>query len=679
MNNRKVSAPISRRDLLKIAAVGSLVASTAAQLHQPALGAPTKSPPRSHRRACSRIPGAKLNLNGWIGNYLSAVSEQWLKVAPFSNPAMLDMFRDRDREPKRELLPWSGEFAGKYLTSAVQVYRVTADSSLRQVISEFVVQLISLQAEDGYLGPWSKKDRLTGEAPNVRMSLSCCAGELCDQINSWRRTWDAWGHYHVMLGLLLWFEESGDAAALTCACKMGNLLCDKFERRVLADMNTEQPMLNTTEMNQAPIHSLCLLYTHTGNARYLRQATKIRDEFAATDDAGKPVAGDYLNGTLDGKEFHQLPKRRWESLHPIMGLAELYAITGDERSRQAFESIWWSIVKGDRHNNGGFSSGEQATGNPYDEGAIETCCTIAWLALSVEMLRLTGDSVVADELELSTLNSVTGLHSPNGRWVTYSTPMDGVRNASAHEIDFQVREGSPELSCCSCNGARGFGMISDWALMAADDMIIVNWYGPGSMSAPLRAGELTLTQETEYPRDNQVRLTIQLNEPQSFPLAVRIPYWSKNTQVQLNGKPVPKVTPGRYLRLERLWRSGDVIEISLDFSLQYWVGEREYDNKVSIYRGPILLTYDRRFNTVDPDQIPELDARGLTGRVIAFDQWLPPMLLMEFRAIDGRELRLCDFGSAGVGGSPYRSWLAVSSCAKTEFSKSNPRRSSLVA
>ena len=46
--------------------------------------------------------------------------------------------------------------------------------------------------------------------------------------------------------------------------------------------------------------------------------------------------------------------------------------------RKAFENLWWSICKLDRHNNGGFSSGEQAQGNPYHPGAIETCCTVAW-------------------------------------------------------------------------------------------------------------------------------------------------------------------------------------------------------------------------------------------------------------------------------------------------------------
>src|SRR5437867_3005849 len=151
----------------------------------------------------NRIPGTRFKIAGRVGDYLAGVTEQWLKVAPESNPAMLEMFRDRDRRPARDLVPWAGEFAGKYLVSAVQVWRVTGDPSLKNSIAQFVKQLLPLQAEDGYLGPWPKGSRLTGRAPNAGPK----GGE----------TWDAWGHYHIMLGLLLWHEDTRDAATLGCA------------------------------------------------------------------------------------------------------------------------------------------------------------------------------------------------------------------------------------------------------------------------------------------------------------------------------------------------------------------------------------------------------------------------------------------------------------------------------
>jgi DUF1680 family protein len=626
--------------------------------------------------ACTRIAGTRFTLGGWVGGYLDAVSEQWLKVAPFSNPAILEALRDRDREPKRELLPWSGEFAGKYLISAVSVYRVTADPELRQLLAEFVRRLIALQAEDGYLGPWPPGSHLTREAPNVDFHFPKVEGYSF--WSDFRKTWDAQGHYYAMHGLLLWFGETGDESVLAAARKIGDLLVSLFEHVPMLDLEDEPLAWNENENDQALLHSLCILFRHTGDERHLRLAEKIRSEFTTVGVNGKAVAGNYVDGPLSGKEFFELPKPRWESLYPVMGLAELYATTGDEDARRAFELIWWSIVKTDRHNNGGFSSLEAAVGNPYDRRAIETCSTVAWIATSVEMLRLTRDSIVADEIEFSTLNSVTGLHSPNGRWVTYSTPMDGVRRASSEDLYWQGREGSPELNCCSLHGARGFGAISDWALMATDDGAILNWYGPGSITAPWRGGELTVTQETDYPRGNQVRLSIRVDEPQSLVLRLRIPYWSADTEVRVNGEAVPHVESGRYLALDRVWSPGDRIDIAFDFTLQYWVGERECDGKVSIYRGPILLTYDRRFNTVDPDDVPALDARGLTGELVEFDDWFSPMLLMEFTAADGRALRLCDFGSAGVGGSPYRSWLDVDSCTATEFSRESPRRSAAV-
>ena len=609
------------------------------------------------RPKCTRIPQTAYIFSGHLADYLTGVTEQWLKAAPLANPAMLEIFRDRDRQPLRDMVPWAGEFAGKYLTSAVQILRLTQDATLKTFIRNFVNQLVQLQDTDGYLGPWPEESRLTGEAPNVG--------------GKGGNTWDAWGHYHAMLGLMLWHEESGDRKALGSAVKIADLICQKFLG------NTHNRLVDTgsTEMNLAVIHTLCLLYQKTKTERYLVMAFEIVDQFAAEGPDG-PLAGDYLRSGLVGWEFYETPKPRWESLHPIMGMAELYWITGDNRYRTAFEQIWWSIVKLDRHNNGGFSSGEKAQGNPYHQGAIETCCTIAWIAASVEMLRLTENSVVADEIELSTLNSVTGMHSHTGRWVTYNTPMDGVRRASAHDIVFQAREGSPELNCCSVNGPRGLGMVSDWALMRCRGGLVLNWYGLSTMKVRLSSGiTVELTQKTEYPRTGKITLNVSPSRPAQFALKLRIPYWSAKTSAKLNGERVKSVSPATYLVLDREWKVGDKVELELDMSLHYWVGEKECEGKASIYRGPILMTYDRRLNTMDPDEIPVLNATAMKGRLISNKDSLPTVVRMEYTAPDGRKLQLCDFGSAGEGGSPYHSWLRVEQIEKTYFALDNPLRS----
>lgn len=603
---------------------------------------------------CKRPAKTSYALDGIIADYLRVVTEQWLLVAPEANPAMLDIFADRDRKPQRNMVPWAGEFAGKYLTSAVQVLRLTGDRRLKKYIGEFVAQLTCLQDEDGYLGPWPKDCRLTGTAPNVYGKKGS--------------TWDAWGHYHLMLGLLLWHEDSGDAKALSCAEGMADLFCKKFlgkKRLRLVDTGS-------TEMNLAVVHVLCLLYKKGKEQRYLALARQLVDEFAALGKDGQPLAGDYLNQALNGVEFYQTPKPRWESLHPIMALAELYWIVGDERYRRAVEQIWWSIARLDRHNNGGFSSGEKAQGNPYHQGAIETCCTIAWMALSVEMLKMTGDALVADELELSLVNSGLGLISQSGRWVTYDTPMDGVRKASAHDIVFQARAGSAELNCCSVNGPRGLALLGDWALMRDGAGLLLNWYGSGIVETELKRGlKVKLAQKTDYPRSGHIELRIDPGRASEFALKLRIPHWSKRTRVFLNGTAIKGVVAGSYLEIVRRWRRGDRIGLELDMSTHYWQGEKECRGKVSLYRGPVLLTYDRRFNAVDPHEIPVLDLEGLRLRTVEQEgAWVA----VDCRGPAGERLRLCDFASAGEGGAPYLSWLKAKNGQKTIFSRQTPLR-----
>lgn len=163
----------------------------------------------------------------------------------------------------------------------------------------------------------------------------------------------------------------------------------------------------------------------------------------------------------------------------------------------------------------------------------------------------------------------------------------------------------------------------------------------------------------------------------------------------MNGKPIAGILPGSYLALRRKWASDDRIEVELDMRLHVWAGDQECRRLASIYRGPILLAYDHRYNLENAPhtfvrgghhfdgrdcqmQIPELDADRLECTAVDWKDWLPPHLLLEFTAADGRPVRLCDFGSAGEAGTPYASWLPLTGVPSAEFSRANPLRSAQI-
>src|SRR5205809_584161 len=105
-----------------------------------------------------------MQVRGPLGERAEANVRQWLLIADTANPAMLQIFRDRDRKPPRDLVPWAGEFAGKYLISAVQAMRLDAtDLSLRKHTNVFVTHLIATQAESGYLGPFPTAEGMMGK------------------------------------------------------------------------------------------------------------------------------------------------------------------------------------------------------------------------------------------------------------------------------------------------------------------------------------------------------------------------------------------------------------------------------------------------------------------------------------------------------------------------------------
>lgn len=212
----------------------------------------------------------------------------------------------------------------------------------------------------------------------------------------------------------------------------------------------------------------------------------------------------------------------------------------------------------------------------------------------------------------------------------------------------QAPSAGPDLNCCSVNAYRPLGMISEWALKHSGDGTVLNFYRPGKMTMLLPSNnQMTIAEDLEYPVEGVVKLALTLKKPETFTLKLRIPFWSATTVIKINEKAISEKTePGSYLSVKRLWKSGDQIELTLDFKLRFWYDDEVYKGKVSVFRGSILLTYDARFNKFDLIQIPVLEVESLVFERQKFSGSIEPGIYGVLKDKKEAIITVCDFSSA---------------------------------
>lgn len=190
--------------------------------------------------------------------------------------------------------------------------------------------------------------------------------------------------------------------------------------------------------------------------------------------------------------------------------------------------------------------------------------------------------------------------------------------------------------------------------------LYVNYYGPGTIEVNVGAtSKWTFRQQTQYPADGTIRIEVEPDKPQKVALYLRIPAWSKNSRVSVNGTPVSNVKPSTYLRLERVWQKNDHIDLNLDMGLRLLRGDEYVKHNASLYRGPLLLAFDQKNNRVEPDDMPTLNFGKLQLTPVKARHRFQPLALFKTTAADGTEVTLVDYATAGAHGTWYRSWLPI--------------------
>lgn len=539
-------------------------------------------------------------------------------------------------------LPWYGEFVGKLLTGIAYSYKVTRDASLYESAEEIINDLSDAQGEYGYLGVFKGGARFSLEISN----------------------WDLWNHYHCILGLLEWYQITGNQKAFEIAQKALDCVYDTFRNRSYL-------VRGGFETNRAIAHAYAVMYQVTREDKYLDEAERIIMQDC------QDINGWYKNA-LNGKHFYNSSSPRWEVLHMIMTLNILYEETGEEQYYNVLSYLWNDIAVYDIHNTGGFTTNEAATGNPYMEGVIETCCTIAWSAFSIEFLKCSKDVRVVDEIERSYFNGVLGALLDEDKYCTYNTPMNGVQGTaggydgrrvkSQQDISFQYNAGSPDMNCCQANIARGIGQLSEWAALTDKGSLYLNYYGTSTIKTIVNGSSVTIKETTNYPRDGEVKLTItDLEKDTPFVLKLRIPSWSKKGTVVVDGRSY-ETTPGEYFEIRRTWKNNDEVILNIGIQFTYLLGERSLADYASLYYGPILLTLDQYYqeksgSTVRFNRLLEMDAADFDNVVVNNGNTIGAWLYIDVPH-ENSFIRLVDFASAGKYNgqsqpSTYYSWLNI--------------------
>jgi DUF1680 family protein len=359
--------------------------------------------------------------------------------------------------------------------------------------------------------------------------------------------------------------------------------------------------------------ALIKLYRVTGEKRYLALARFFIDQRGIAE--GRTFHGPYAQDHEPVREQSEVVGHAVRAMYQCVGMADLYAETGDEELLAACRRLWESTVHRKMYLTGGVGARRhgEALGDDYElpneTAYAETCAAIGLVFFAHRMFLIDPRAEYADVLERVLYNGFLSGTSLSGRKFFY-------QNRLATRGDYR-RQPWYACACCPSNVVRVFPKIGRYVYAYDDDSIYVNLYVGGAAKIPVGGTVVQLRQETRYPWDADVALTVTPAEATEFELLLRIPRWcrGRNTPgglyrmaphrrigpfitVWINEKPVDleaatyaEVFQRGYLRLSRLWTPGDRLRLSMPMKIRRMHARPEVEadaGRVAIQRGPIV-------------------------------------------------------------------------------------------
>jgi DUF1680 family protein len=405
----------------------------------------------------------------------------------------------------------------------------------------------------------------------------------------------AWGHELYCAGHLI-----QSAVALHRTRADGRLLevARRFADLIVRSFGTGEGQVDGVCGHPEIETALVELYRETGERSYLDTARYFVDR------RGHGVLGQgrfgshYWQDHLPVREAPSVEGHAVRQLYLLAGVADLYVEDGDESLREAAERLWHEMAATKTYLTGGVGAhhSDEAFGDPYElpneRSYCETCASIASVMFSWRMLMITGEARYADLMERTLYNGFLGGLSLDGQAYIYANPLQ-VREghmSGGNDRDY-ARKPWFHCACCPPNVMRTLASLEHYVVLSSAEEIRVHQFISGSWTAEVARGEATVSVQTGYPWQGQVRVRVDAAPGGRWGLAVRVPHWAGTAEATVNGESVESSPQQGWLTVSREWAVGDELVLELPLEVRFTRADPRVDadrGAVALERGPLV-------------------------------------------------------------------------------------------
>lgn len=451
------------------------------------------------------------------------------------------------------------------------------DPELEKKADEWIDKFAAAQQPDGYINTFYTLTGLDKRWTNMDKHEMYCAG-------------------HMIEAGVAYYQATGKRKLLDVCIRMTDHMMSQF---------------GPGKRHWVPGHeeielALVKLYQTTQEQKYLDFAYWLLEErghgHGTMGDEGKwnPV---YYQDIVPVRQLTDISGHAVRCMYLYCGMADVAALKNDTGYIAAMDRLWDDVVHRNMYITGGVGSSHDNEGftEDYDlpnlDAYCETCASVGMVLWNQRMNQLTGDSKYIDVLERSLYNGALAGISLGGDRFFYVNPLES--KGDHHRQEWYG------CACCPSQLSRFLPSIGNYIYASSDDALWVNLYIGNTGQIRIGETDILLTQETDYPWDGSVKLTISTSQPLEKEIRLRIPNWCKTYDLSINGKRI-NVPKEKGYAVIKDWKSQDVIALDMDMPVEIVAADphvKENFGKRAIQRGPLVYCMEEIDNPVYFDQI----------------------------------------------------------------------------